>query len=46
MLTEPTWNGKYKDGSKVSSLRTSPPFQDVETVDVETVDVQGPTYRP
>jgi len=30
--TELVWDGKYKDGKKVSPLRISLPFQDVETV--------------
>lgn len=32
MPTELVWDGKYKDGKKVSPLRISLPFQDVETV--------------
>ncbi len=32
MPTELMWDGKYKDGKKVSPLRISLPFQDVETV--------------
>jgi len=30
--TELVWDGKYKDGKKISPLRISLPFQDVETV--------------
>jgi hypothetical protein len=32
VLTELTWDGKYKDGKKVGPVRIALPFQTVETV--------------
>ena len=31
-MTELIWDGKYKDGKKVSPVRIALPFQTVETV--------------
>ena len=31
-MTELTWDGKYKDGKKVSPVRIALPFQTIETV--------------
>jgi hypothetical protein len=32
IMTELIWDGKYKDGKKVSPVRIELPFQTVETV--------------
>ncbi len=39
-MTELIWDGKYKDGKRVASLRVALPFQTVETVNETTKERQ------
>jgi adenine-specific DNA-methyltransferase len=39
-MTELIWDGKYKDGKKVSPVRIALPFQTIETVNESVQDRQ------
>jgi len=39
-MTELIWEGKYKDGKKVASVRIALPFQTIETVNESAADRQ------